>query len=136
MYPGGSESMQSAKYLIGSLLCVLLLTPVHAQDYSEEFGQEFSDPLLSKLTEVFPRYNPFLAPVPPDRYFPDTVGKQVANAIVDAYLQDPEAVKTHVRELSEYDAQLVLQGVKPTGLTAYVQSLATPQQPQNNRSHF
>ena len=129
--------MQLEKYLISILLCFLLLTPiqvpVHAQDYGEEFGHEFSDPLLSKLTDVFPRYNPFVAPVPPDRYFPDAVGKQVANAIVDAYLQDPEAVESHVRELSEYDAQLILQGEKPTGLTAYVQTLAAPQESHNSR---
>ena len=125
--------MQRAQYLIGILLCVLLLPPVHAQDYDQEFGQEFSDPLLSKLTDVFPRYNPFIALVPADRYFPDAIGKQVANAIVDAYLQDPEAVKTHARELSEYDAQLILQGEKPTGLTAYVHALAAPQESQNSQ---
>ena len=125
--------MQRAQYLIGILLCVLLLPPVHAQDYDQEFGQEFSDPLLSKLTDVFPRYNPFIASVPADRYFPDAIGKQVANAIVDAYLQDPEAVKTHARELSEYDAQLILQDEKPTGLTAYVHALAAPQESQNSQ---
>ncbi len=125
--------MQRAQYLIGILLCVLLLPPVHAQDYDPEFGQEFSDPLLSKLTDVFPRYNPFIAPIPADRYFPDAIGKQVANAIVDAYLQDPEAVKAHARELSEYDAQLILQGEKPTGLTAYVHALAAPQESQNSQ---
>jgi hypothetical protein len=129
--------MQTTKYLIGILFCFLLLslllTPVHAQEYDQELNQEFSDPLLYKLTEAFPGYNPIIPPAPPDRYFPDAVGKQVANAIVDAYLQDPEALEAHVRELSAHDAQLVLQGEKPTGLIAYVQTLASPQRSQNGQ---
>lgn len=119
--------MRLATYLLGLLLVFVLLTSVQAEE--EEF-REFSDPLLNKLTNFLPDYTPFIPPLPPDRYFPDAVGKRIANAIVDAYLQDPEAVEAHVRALAQHDAELINQGERPTGLTAYVQSLASrPQLP-------
>lgn len=116
-------------YLLGLVLVLVLIAPVQAED--EEF-HEFSDPLLNKLTNFLPDYTPFIPPLPPDRYFPDAVGERISNAIVDAYLQDPEAVEAHVRALAQHDAGLIEQGERPTGLTSYVQSLAShPQLPNN-----
>lgn len=103
--------------LSGVLIGLWLLSPVRAQ--------EFSDPLMHRLTDVYPNYNPFIPPLPPDRYFPDAVGKQVANAIVDAYLTGPHSVEEHIRALSQHDVELLRGGQHPTGLTAYVRALAT-----------
>jgi tetratricopeptide (TPR) repeat protein len=87
-------------------------------------AQEFSDPLARKLNDFLPTYTPFTPPEPPDRYFPDAVGKQVADAIVDAYLGNTEAVEQHAHALSQQDATLVAQGERATGVTAPVLSLA------------
>lgn len=102
----------------GILALFLLLPSVHAQ--------EFADPLVSKLSDFLPTYTPFSPPEPPDRYFPDEVGKKVADAIVQAYLQNPERVEQRLRELASHDAKLVAQGDRPTGVTPYVQALFAP----------
>ena len=103
--------------LYGILILLLLTSPASAQ--------EFSDPLARKLTDFLPTYTPFTPPEPPDRYFPDEVGKKVANAIADAYLQNPEAVEQRARELSQHDAALLAEGERATGLTRQVYALAT-----------
>ena len=72
--------------LYGAFILLLLISPANAQ--------EFADPLAHKLTDFLPTYTPFTPPEPPDRYFPDEVGKQVANAITDAYLQNPDRKST------------------------------------------
>ncbi len=100
------------------LTLFLLLSPARAQ--------EFEDPLVSKLSDFLPTYTPFSPPEPPDRYFPDEVGKKVADAIVQAYLQNPERVEQRLRELARHDAELVAQGERPTGVTPYVQALFAP----------
>ena len=69
------------------LVGLVLLSPVQAQ--------EFADPLLNRLTEVHPGYDPFVPPLPPDRYFPDAVGKQIARAITDAYVTGPQSLDAH-----------------------------------------
>jgi tetratricopeptide (TPR) repeat protein len=99
----------------GILILLLLIAPANAQ--------EFTDPLARKLTDFLPTYTPFTPPEPPDRYFPDEVGKQVANAITDAYLQNPEAVVQRVRELSQRDTALRAKGERATGLTSHVHAL-------------
>jgi tetratricopeptide (TPR) repeat protein len=86
-------------------------------------AQEFSDPLARKLNEFLPTYTPFTPPEPPDRYFPDEVGKKIADAIVHAYLQNPQIVEQRARELAQQDAALAARGERPTGLTQYVQAL-------------
>ncbi len=100
---------------------LVLLSPVQAQ--------EFADPLLNRLTEVHPGYDPFVPPLPPDRYFPDAVGKQIAKAIADAYVTGPQSLDAHVHALSERDAELVRSGQRPTGLTAYIEALAATGDP-------
>lgn len=90
---------------------------------SPAYAQEFTDPLVQKLNEFLPTYTPFTPPEPPDRYFPDEVGKKVADAIVAAYLRNPEAVEQRARELAQHDAQLAAQGEQPTGVTHYVHAL-------------
>lgn len=108
--------MRLHTYLSGFVIGLALLGSAQAQ--------EFSDPLMHRLTDVYPSYNPFIPPLPPDRYFPDAVGKQVANAIVDAYVKGPQSVEEHVSALSRHDADLIRNGQRPTGLTAYVRALA------------
>ena len=73
-------------------------------------AQEFSDPLARQLTDFLPTYTPFTPPELPDRYFPDDVGKKVANAIAEAYLQNPEAVEQRAQEIARHDAALVAEG--------------------------
>jgi len=99
------------------MLMFLLLT-------TGAYAQESSDPLVRKLNDFLPTYTPFTPPIPPDRYFPDDVGKKIADAIVHAYLQNPTAVEQRARELAEHDAALTTTGERATGLTSYVLALA------------
>lgn len=112
--------------LYGLLLLLLLSAPVSAQ--------EFTDPLARKLTDFLPTYTPFTPPELPDRYFPDEVGKQVANAITDAYLQNSQAVAQRARELSQHDAALRAEGERTTGLTPHVYALMEEAQEGNEQS--
>ncbi len=109
---------------IRSIFCCLLflvgvLLPVNVQAYA--------DPLVQKLNDFLPTYTPFTPPEPPDRYFPDEVGKKVADAILNAYLQNPAAVEQRVRDLAQHDAELLAHGERPTGVTHYVQALLNPE---------
>lgn len=113
--------MRNTKYFCGWLLLLLEVLPVSAQ--------EFSDPLVQKLNNFLPTYTPFTPPEPPDRYFPDEVGKKVADAIVQGYLRNPEAVEQRIRELAQHDAALIAQGARPTGVTSYARALLN-QEPQ------
>jgi hypothetical protein len=100
--------------VVGCLLC-LSVAGAHAR--------EFEDPLVQQLNEFLPSYTPFTPPEPPDRYFPDEVGKKVADAIISAYLQNPADVEQRLRELSQHDADLIAKGEAPTGVTQHVQNL-------------
>lgn len=86
-------------------------------------ARSFSDPLAQRVTEFFPSYNPFVPPFPPERYFPDEIGDQVANAIMDGYLHDPAALRRRVARLESHDAQLEARGEPATGVTRLVQGL-------------
>jgi tetratricopeptide (TPR) repeat protein len=112
--------------LYGTFVLLLLISPANAQ--------EFADPLAHKLTNFLPTYTPFTPPEPPDRYFPDEVGKQVASAITDAYLQNPEAVAQRARELSQHDAALRTEGERATGLTRHVYALTREAQEGNEQN--
>ena len=105
------------RVLLSALLFVTLTLPANAR--------EFSDPLMRKLNDFLPTYTPFTPLESPDRYFPDAVGKKVADAIVQAYQQDPTAVEQRARELSEYDTKLIAAGEQPTGLTSYLFALVS-----------
>src|SRR5215510_6906847 len=120
------RTMRKTKKIFGSLIFLVLVTPVSAQ--------EFTDPLARKLTDFLPTYTPFTPPEPPDRYFPDEVSKQVANAITDAYLQNPEAVAQRARELSQRDAALRVEGERATGLTPHVYALTQEAQERKEQS--
>ncbi|MGH7963329.1 MAG: hypothetical protein ACRERD_16160 [Candidatus Binatia bacterium] len=115
--------MKTTTYKFYSVLILLLLAaPVRAQ--------EFADPLARKLTDFLPSYTPFTPPEPPDRYFPDEVGKKVADAIIDGYLRNDTALEQRVRELSQFDAALAAKGVHVTGVTPHVRALLS--RPQEN----
>src|SRR5713101_9076087 len=101
--------------LYSTFVLLLLLSPANAQ--------EFADPLAHKLTDFLPTYTPFTPPEPPDRYFPDEVGKKVADAIIDGYLHDHTALEQRVRELSRHDATLAARGQRVTGVTPHVRVL-------------
>ncbi len=99
------------------LLCgqLVFAAPLHARD--------FADPLAQRVTEFLPAYNPFVPPLPPERYFPDEVGGQVADAIIDGYLQDPSALRGRIVQLAQQDAQRQAQGEEATGVTPLVYAL-------------
>ena len=99
------------------LLCLFLVTP------SWLYARDFTDPLARRVTEFLPTYNPFVPPLPPERYFPDEVGEQVADAIIDGYLQDPLALRNRITELSQHDAKLQAQGDETSGVTPLVYAL-------------
>ena len=109
--------MRKAKQMYSLLIFLLLVAPVGAQ--------ESADPLVRKLNDFLPTYTPFTLPEPPDRYFPDEVGKKVADAIADAYLQNAEAVEQRARELAQHDAALTAKGERVTGITPQVRALAS-----------
>lgn len=98
------------------LCCQLVFaTLLHARD--------FADPLAQRVTEFLPTYNPFVPPLPPERYFPDEVGRQVADAIIDGYLDDSSALRSRIVQLTQQDAQLEAQGEETTGVTPLVYAL-------------
>ena len=98
------------------LCCQLVFTvPLHARD--------FADPLAQRVTEFLPAYNPFVPPLPPERYFPDEVGGHIADAIIDGYLQDPSALRGRIVQLAQHDTQLEAQGEEATGVTPLVYAL-------------
>ena len=98
------------------LCCQLVSAPLlHARD--------FADPLAQRVTEFLPAYNPFVPPLPPERYFPDEVGRQVADAIIDGYLDDSSALRGRVVQLAQHDTQLKAQGEEATGVTPLVYAL-------------
>ena len=98
------------------LCCQLVSAPLlHARD--------FADPLAQRVTEFLPAYNPFVPPLPPERYFPDEVGRQVADAIIDGYLDDASALRGRVVQLAQHDTQLKAQGEEATGVTPLVYAL-------------
>jgi tetratricopeptide (TPR) repeat protein len=111
--------MNRTRVLLFVLLFVFLTSPINAQEYS--------DPLMQKLNDFLPTYTPFTPLESPDRYFPDDVGKKVADAIVHAYLQNPAGVEQRARELAEHDEKLVTSGEQPTGLTSYLTALMNQQ---------
>src|SRR5215475_8280574 len=119
------RTMRKTKKIFGSLIFLVLVTPVSAQ--------EFTDPLARKLTDFLPTYTPFTPPEPPDRYFPDEVGKKVADAITDAYLQNPEGVAQQAYALAQHDAALVAQGEHATGVTRHVQALVNESPEKDKR---
>jgi hypothetical protein len=110
--------MNNRRKLLAVILLLLFATSVGAQ--------EFSDPLARQLTDFLPTYTPFTPPEPPDRYFPDDVGKKVANAIAEAYLQNPQAVEQQAQEIARHDSALVAEGAQATGLASRVSALAAP----------
>lgn len=86
-------------------------------------ARSFSDPLARRVTEFFPTYTPFVPPLPPERYFPDEVGEQVAGAIIDGFLDDLAALRNRVARLAAHDAQLRADGEQPTGVTPLARAL-------------
>lgn len=96
-------------------------------------AREFSDPLVQKLNDFLPTYTPFLPPEPPDRYFPDEVGKIIAEAIVNAYLHNPAAIEQKIRALAQHEAALIAQGERPTGVIPYVEALLAPPIPDDEQ---
>lgn len=110
-------------------ITLIVTSSVCAAPEPSAAAREFTDPLMRKLNDFLPTYTPFTPLESPDRYFPDAVGKRVADAIVHAYLQDPTAVEQRARELSEHDAKLVTSGEQPTGLTSYLFALANEPSP-------
>lgn len=119
--------MKKARQVPLVLVFLFLVSPSRAQ--------EFVDPLAQKLNEFLPTYTPFTPPEPPDRYFPDEVGKKVADAIVHAYLQNPATVEQRARELAQHDTTLTAQGERPTGVTQYVQSLLNTPAPEDEKDN-
>jgi len=117
--------MNRNRVLLSVLLFVILALPINvcALPDSPSSAREYSDPLMRKLNDFLPTYTPFTPLESPDRYFPDEVGKKVADAIVQAYLQNPAGVEQRTRELAEHEAKLVTAGEQPTGLTTYLVTL-------------
>jgi tetratricopeptide (TPR) repeat protein len=101
--------------LWGILLALFFIVPLRAE--------EPSDPLARRLTDFLPAYTPFVSQAPPDRYFPDEVGKQIAEAIIDTYLQNPQALEKHYQDLASKDAELAAKGELPTGVAPYIHNL-------------
>ncbi len=86
-------------------------------------ARDFADPLSQRVTEFLPTYSPFVPPLPPERYFPDAVGEEVAEAIIDGYLHDPTALRQRIEKLSQHDGSLEAQGESATGVTPLVYAL-------------
>ena len=78
--------MNRNRVLLSALLFVTLALPINVRALpdSPSSAREYSDPLMRKLNDFLPTYTPFTPLESPDRYFPDEVGKKIADAIVQA----------------------------------------------------
>ncbi len=98
------------------LFCLLLVLPVSAAAQSAGVAsQRMLDPLRD--------FDPFKAPVTPERYFPDELEQRARGAIVDALTQRTERLRGHVRYFEDNDKERLAGGGDVSGLTHHVREL-------------
>ncbi len=90
---------------------------------SEEIPGQGKESFIGKILNPLPDYNPFVESVPPPRFFPDEVNKQVHKAIIDSLTDQNDAMKEHVRFFKEKDAELLEKRDTVTGITDHVLDL-------------
>ena len=98
------------------LLCLLLVLPVSAVAQSAGVAsQRILDPLHD--------FDPFKAPVTPERYFPDELEQRARVAIVDALTHRAGRLRGHVRYFEDNDKERLAGGGNVSGLTHHVREL-------------
>ncbi len=98
------------------LFCLLLVLPVSAVAQSAGVAsQRTLDPLRD--------FDPFRAPVTPERYFPDELEQRTRVAIVDALTHRTERLRGHVRYFEGNDRERLAGGGNVSGLTHHVREL-------------
>lgn len=98
------------------LFCLLLVLPVSAA--AQPAGVE-SRRLLDPLRD----FDPFEAPVTPERYFPDELEQRARVAMVDALTHRAERLRGHVRYFEDRDRERLAAGSSVSGLTHHVREL-------------
>ncbi len=98
------------------LFCLLLVLPVSAAAQSAGVAsQRVLDPLRD--------FDPFKAPVTPERYFPDELEQRTRVAIMDALTHRTERLRGHVRYFEDNDKERLARGGNVSGLTHHVREL-------------
>src|ERR1051325_1842608 len=106
--------VQNSFALLSLLVCVAFCIPYSAaQDLSVE-----------KILNPLPDYNPFdqsTAPTP--QFFPDEVDKHARDLLIDALINDEQALNRDLQFFKAQDARLQKERGTSTGLTAQAQDL-------------
>ena len=79
---------------------------------------------LEKILNPLPEYNPFdqsTAPTP--QFFPDQVDKRARDLLIDALINDEQALNRHLQFFKAEDERLKKERGTSTGLTAQAQDL-------------
>ncbi|HEX5606030.1 MAG TPA: hypothetical protein VFY96_05915, partial [Candidatus Binatia bacterium] len=100
--------------LLSLLVCMAFCIPYSA-------AQDLS---LEKILNPLPDYNPFdqsTAPTP--QFFPDEVDKHARDLLIDALIDDEQALHRHLQFFKTQDARLQKERGTSTGLTAQAQDL-------------
>ena len=86
--------------------------------YSEDF-----ESILEKILNPLPDFDPFERPPAGSQFFPDEVDKEARALLIDALINDKEALPSHLKFLKEEDARRQKQYGSSTGLTDHAQDL-------------
>ena len=106
-----------AKYLfalVSLLVCVAFCIPYSAAQ----------DLPLEKILNPLPDYNPFdQSTAPTAQFFPDEVDKHARDLLIDALVNDEQALNRHLQFFKAQDVRLRKERGTSTGLTAQAQDL-------------
>jgi hypothetical protein len=81
------------------------------------------EPLLERILNPVPDYDPFEKPLASPQFFPDTIDKKARELLIDALTNQKESLNDHLKFLKEEDSRLRKQYKTTTGLTEHAQDL-------------
>ncbi|MFQ5852060.1 MAG: hypothetical protein ACE5JU_15930 [Candidatus Binatia bacterium] len=92
--------------------------------WAEETDVEWKNPILSKILNPLPDYDPFDEHTPSSpQFFPDEVDKRLHQTLIDSLSDAEGTLEEHVRYFKEKDAELLKERGAVTGLTEHVLDL-------------
>jgi len=86
--------------------------------YSEDF-----DAILERILNPLPEFDPFERVSAGSQFFPDEVDKEARALLIDALINDREALSSHLKFLKDEDIRRQKQYGSSTGLTEHAQDL-------------
>ncbi len=109
-------------------VCAAMICGISRVAYSEDF-----ESILEKILNPLPDFDPFERPPAGSQFFPDEVDKKARALLIDALINDKEALPGHLKFLKEEDARRQKQYGSSTGLTDHAQDLINNTIPDRDR---